>query len=261
MVAKIPQSTAQDAYKFLSSYQGLTDDITYGLKYKRWLNDADSLIKQGIVTEGYLLRAFVNILQGDLKNAVKNAKYASQSSDEIAIYNYALLLNKNGDFSESLKIVEGLIAHNPADISAFDLIETNKMCLLDADGLNDILAKFKGSEHHFNDLSQSFAKSVTRINHHHVMLNELNFDLDLFIKFNQEVFCFIYSRYCGNISHRLSMIETEMGKQLEYCFYLNNVSIDECLQLNDDFLDVMLDKFDFNDCQKIVIRFMPKGLQ
>lgn len=251
----IPKTKADEAYEYINQYIGLTQPKN--LRAQSWLRDFDSLVKSDPV-KAWQLKAWAYILLGQPQKAVsaiQNA-YRLDESETNAI-NYATLLFSIGRYDESDEICLRSLKNNSHDIPTYRRIMSNALFTLDMTNTNHALNLLKSDQ---NKISEIVAETQKKIDYHRNILSEINISINVFKKMNQSICQFLCQYYVGN--HTLVPIKeyTELGAHLRMKVFLKNVSIEDCLNFNESFLDTIIsdDTWSFNDYYCILVSFLPE---
>lgn len=248
-----PKSKAHEAYEFLQNYNGLTNAnelISY--RCERWLADGESLMRNGDPADGYILQGFAYTLLGNNELAIESMRMAKDLNNYFGKMNYAWLLIRSGEFDQGLCNSLELLRHNSTDQKLLFIVLEGIKYTLNIDLLKPLFELYKGDD------KDSFS-IYNRLNENIKLLQDLNIDKNNFINVTKILTNFLAYRYFGDYSIGMHVAESEIGKKLDLNIYLYNVDIENCLELNDLFLDALIndDGTQFDDYKDILVHFMP----
>ena len=244
-----PKPKTQEAYEFLQGYQGLTNPDN--LRFRRWLRDGENLVKTS-PADGYILQGFAYNLLGNAMLALDSMRKAKMLNNYFGKVNYAGILNRLGEYEESMSICFELLQQDPMDTHVFSMALANADFALDIDLAKKTFPLYQG-----NDIdSQYFLSSLDKKTQ---ILQDVNIDKDVFINIKKRLFNFLSHHYCGNYTTKPVIVENEIGKRLDLNVYLNNVGIHQCVELTDMFMDELIhdDILHFDDYKNIIVHFIP----
>lgn len=244
-----PKPKTQEAYEFLQNYQGLTNPDN--LRFHRWLKDGENLVAVS-PADGYILQGFAHNLLGNALLALDSMKKAKMLNNYFGKVNYAGLLTRFGECEESTPICLELLRQDPMDAHVFWLVLDNADFALDADLAKKAQLLYQGNDIDLQDFLSSLDAKV------HI-LQDVGIDKETFINVKKRLFNFLSHHYCGDYTTKPVIAESEIGKRLDLNVYLNNVDIHQCLELNDMFIDKLIedDALHFNDYKNIIVHFIP----
>lgn len=244
-----PKTKTYEVYEYIKNYHGLTNPDNF--LFYRWLTEGKELVKFS-PADGYILQGFAYSLLGDAKSAIDSMKKAKLLNNYFGKVNYAGLLTRFGECEESTTICFELLRQDPMDAHVFWLVLDNADFALNAD-----LAKKAQLLYQGNDIDlQDFLSSLDAKMH---ILQDAGIDKEVFINVKKRLFNFLSYHYCGDYTTKPVIAESEIGKRLDLNVYLNNVDIHQCLELNDMFIDQLIDDdtLHFNDYKNIIVHFIP----
>ncbi|UNU73285.1 hypothetical protein LU293_09505 [Moraxella nasovis] len=249
----IPKTKTHEAYEYLKNYHGLTNPNSF--KYLSWLNSAEKLIKTDPV-DGYVLQGFAHMALGDIQSAVQSMKKAYLLNNIVATYNYATLLYKSGEFSQSHQMCLNVLNKDPYDSNIIEVVLSNASRSLDLNILNEAFELFQGGNLYIDNQK---IKAIDFIKNTISKLKITNITQDNFVYIYSLLNRFLSKHYIGDYYVDVDVSQTEIGNILNIDIYLNNVGTDDCLDLDDKFLDVLIDdsQLNFDDYKNIIVHFIP----
>lgn len=249
----IAEPKTNEAYKYSKSHQGLTNSDS--LLFHRWLKDSESLIKVS-PADGYILQGFAHSLLGNAKKAIESMKKAKMLNNYFGKVNYAWLSTRFGEYEESCKVCFELLRQDPTDSHVFSIMLDNADFALNADLVKQALELYQGDDMDLDDFLLSIDKKTQ-------LLEDVDIDKATFINIKKLLFKFLSKHYYGDYALRPFIVENEIGKRLDLNVYLNNVDIEHCLELNDVFMDTLIDddNLSFDDYKNIIVHFVPAEYQ
>ena len=83
--------------------------------------------------------------------------------------------------------------------------------------------------------------------------------IEKFVYMTNLLMTFLSNRHLNTCHLDVGVIRTEVGNILSMDVYLHNVTSDDCLRLDDEFLDVLIDNknLDYDDYKDVMIHLVP----
>lgn len=249
-----PKPKTQEAYEFLQNYQGLTNPDS--LQFHRWLRDGDQLIKKNAI-DAYSLKSFAYVLMGKPKQALYSMQNAHRLGSVYASTNLMNILHNMGDFEKSTQIALQNIPKNPQTLVYVRALLLGSLFLLMPDNIHQALSLYRGQD---NDIVEYESKTVLdEIDKRKSLLETLNIDQEVFIKIFKKIYYLLSHHYVGHPITSVVDEYTEIGGNLRINIFLENIDIEYCLELNDLFLEELIndDLLDFSEYKNIMVSFIP----
>ncbi|WP_323843702.1 hypothetical protein [Moraxella sp. Pampa] len=246
-----PKTKANEAYEFLQNHQGLTNPD--GLRFHRWLNqDVPSLLNTD-PKSAYVLKSFAYILMGKPTQALSAMQNAEKLGDMNATQNIMNILHSMGRFDESSQIAKEILQQNPHALESVSLLLSHALLRLDIDEVYEAMQYYQGNNQQIMQKSQAY---IQKINKRIDILNELDIPKNTVIDILKYIYVFLSDKYVGDHHLSFDCDYTEIGGYLEINVDLNNLSVDDCLHLQDGFLDVLIDsELNYRDYKNILVGF------
>lgn len=246
-----PKTKTQEAYEFLQSYQGLTKPNN--LQFHRWLNqDVPSLLNSD-PKSAYVLKSFAHILMGNPAQGLYAMQNAKKLGDRHATQNIMNILHSMGRFDESSQVAKEILQQNPHDLESVSLLLSHALLHLDINKVYEVMQYYQGNNQQIMQKSQMH---IQEINKRIDMLNELSISKNTVVDILKHIYVFLSDKYVGDNYLLFNYGYTEIGGYLEINVCLNNLSVDDCLSLQDGFLDVLIDsELDYRDYKDILVGF------
>lgn len=245
-----PKSKAHEAYEFLQNYQGLTNPDSF--QFHRWLKDAEQLTKKNAI-DAYSLKSFAYVLMGELKQALYNMENAHRLGSVYASTNLMNILHSMGRFDESSQVAKEILHQNPHDLESVSLLLSHALLHLDINKVHEAMQYYQGDNQQIMHKNQMY---IQEINKRIDMINELNISKNTVVDILNHIYVFLSDKYVGGNYLSFDYGYTEIGGYLEINVCLNNLSVDDCVSLQDGFLDVLIDsELDYRDYKDILVSF------
>lgn len=245
-----PKTKTYEAYEYLKNYQGLTNPDN--VLYVTWLKDAELLLKSN-PKDAYILKSFAYILLGKPSDALYTMRNARKLGSDLANHNIMSILYFMGQFEESAEIATDCLKKNPYDEDCVRVLLNIALTNLDSDKINEAMQYYKGDNQDIIQQGQEYIKQIThRVN----ILNELGISKATFVNVSQYIYHFLSDKYVGNFELIIDFGYTELGGYAQTNVSLNHLTIDECLALQDSFLDMLIEsELDYQDYKNILVNF------
>lgn len=245
-----PKSKAQEAYEYFCSYQGLINPDA--LMCFSWLSDAEKLIHTD-AKNAYVLRSLAYILKGQPEEGLYAMQNAKKLGDRHATQNIMNILHSMGRFNESSQVAKEILQQNPHDLESVSLLLSHALLHLDVNEVDEAMQYYQGDNQQIMQRIQAY---VQEINKRIDMLNELGISKNIVIDILKCIYVFLSDKYVGDNYLSFDYGYTEIGGYLEINVGLNNLSVDDCLSLQDRFLDALIDsELDYCDYKNILVDF------
>lgn len=248
-----PKTKTHEAFEELKGYQGLTNPDNF--KYLSWLHSGKNLVKTNAV-DGYVLQGFANMVMGHADLAVANMKKAHLLKDDLASYNYAVALFNVGNSAESYQVCLDLIKKDPSNQMVVIVAIGNANRSLSIEMLERALALTDVDSEYIKSQSEKTIQFITATLE---CLQRIGLPREKFVYMTSLLMKFLSSRYFGACHLDIGVSQTEAGNILSMDVYLYNVTSDDCLRFDDEFLDVLIDdkNLDYNDYKDVMIHLVP----
>lgn len=252
-----PKTKTQEAYEFLQSYQGLINPDN--IEFYRWLNqDVPSLLNTN-PQSAYVLKSFAHILMGDPAQGLYAMQNAKQLGERHATQNIMNILHSMGRFDESGQFAKEILQQNPHDSESVSLLLSHALLHLSINEVHEVMQCYQGNNPQIMQKSQMH---IQEINKRIDMLNELSISKNTVIDILKYIYVFLSDKYVGDNYLSFDYGYTEIGGYLEINVCLNNLSVDDCLSLQDAFLDMLIDsELDYRDYKNILVGFSSECME
>lgn len=250
-----PQSKLDEVVSYLNLCQGIIKINDFQLA--SWLRDAKALQKTNPV-EGYMMESLVYRAQGKIRLAVQYAEKAFRLDKSIAGSNYLALIKEAGCLDKADELAIELLNLYRTDTSIFDLFVMNSPYTLNIDLLKEGIRLFKPTNKKAQNMVKQAESYLEAFNANLEMLKLTGVSIETF-KRVMEVSTRIKSRqHIGTNKLRISYQDNEIGKFLIITQSLKNTSVEDCIRMNDEFVDAIIDDdYPFQEFRKIIFNFMP----
>lgn len=251
-----PQTKSLEVERFMNNYLGMIDPSNF--KLKLWLRDAKAL-RQTNPVDSYMIEGLVCRAQGKLNDAVSMVANAVRFDSSLQ-GNLATMYASAGMFDEAEELCLSLLQKNNSDWYAFHQMLVNTSVTLNRSRLKKAMDIFKPTDEKTEDL----------LNIGKVYLEDMVKPLELLEKVGVSIATYRAimdmatvvknKKYLGDSNLRLGMQVNEVGKILIVNETLFNVSVDDCIDLNEQYFDSILDlECPFDEIKKVVYNFRPGG--
>ena len=249
-----PKSRTNEAYEFLQNYQGLTNPDSF--QFHRWLRESEQLIKKNAI-DAYSLKSFAYVLMGKPKKALYSMQNAKKLGDRYATQNIMNIFHNMGDFEKSTQIALKNIPTNLQTLVYVRALLLGSLFLLMPDNIHQALLLYRGQD---DDVVEYESKAVLdEIDKRKSLLETLNINKEVFIKIFKKIYYLLSHHYIGNPITSVVDEYTEIGGNLRINIFLENIDIEYCLELNDLFLEELINDglLDFSEYKNIMVSFIP----
>lgn len=245
-----PKSKAQEAYEYFYSYQGLINPDS--LVCFSWLNEAEKLVHTD-AKNAYVLRSLAYIFKGQPEDGLYAMQNAKKLGDRHATQNIMNILHSMGRFDESSQVAKEILKQNPHNLESVSLLLSHALLHLDINKVHEAMQYYQGNDQQIMHKNQMY---IQEINKRMDMLNELNISKNTVVDILNHIYVFLSDKYVGGNYLLFDYGYTEIGGYLEINVCLNNLSVDDCVSLQDGFLDVLIDsELDYRDYKDILVSF------
>lgn len=248
-----PKTKTHEAYEYIRSYQGLTKPDS--LVFHRWLNDAEKLVNTD-AQNAYVLKAFAYILIGQPTNAL----YAMQNAERLgytsATQNTMNILHSMGRFDESDDMAQAILQKNPHNAESVQILLFHALSNLNNDKIKNLMKYYSDDN---QEIVQKFQEYDAEINRRVNWLNELNIPKETFVNVLQHIYKFLSNKYVGDVNLSIDFGYTDVSGYAQINIFPNNLTSDDCLKLQDEFLDMLIDgDLKYQDYKNILVNFLPE---
>lgn len=257
MRAPQAQSKLSEILEFLQQCEGTINPDK--LIFSRWIKDAQAL-RLVNPSEGYMMEAWVYRAQGKLDKALEYMKnaYRLDSSSSSANVNYASILLSNGKFYESQELCIKRIRFDRANTDIFNILVTNALYTFNRDNLIEAIGLFIPTNPEGEQMVQLAKKRLSDFDHMISTLEAANVSIETFERFSGIAHQVRTSRYIGETRTAVDCEINELGRFLVINEALVNASIEDCLSMNDDLIEAIIDDdYPFEEYKKIIFNFIP----
>ena len=242
-VSMQPKSKAQEAHEYFCRYQGLIKPNS--LVCFSWLNEAEKLVHTD-AKNAYVLRSLAYIFKGQPEDGLYAMQNAKKLGDRHATQNIMNILHSMGRFDESSQVAKEILHQNPHDLESVSLLLSHALLHLDINKVHEAMQYYQGDNQQIIHKNQMY---IQEINKRIDMINELSISKNTVVDILNHIYVFLSDKYVGDNY-------TEIGGYLEINVCLNNLSVDDCVSLQDGFLDVLIDsELDYRDYKDILVNF------
>lgn len=257
MSAPQAQSKISEIMEFLQQYEGII--IPNRLEFGRWIRDAQAL-RLSNPSEGFMMEAWVYRAQGKMNKALEYMKkaYRLDASVSSVNVNYASILLSNGKFHESEELCIKRIRSDRVNVDIFKILITNTLYTFNKDNLIEAIKLFIPTNPEGEEVLQLANKRLSDFDHMIATLEAADLSIETFERFNSIAQRVRTSRYMGESRTVIDCEINELGKFLLIDESLVNASVEDCLSMNDDLIEAILDDdYPFEEYKKIIFNFIP----
>lgn len=249
-VSMQPKSKAQEAHEYFCRYQGLIKPNS--LVCFSWLNEAEKLVHTD-AKNAYVLRSLAYIFKGQPEDGLYAMQNAKKLGDRHATQNIMNILHSMGRFDESSQVAKEILKQNPHDLESVSLLLSHALLHLDINKVHEAMQYYQGDNQQIMHKNQMY---IQEINKRIDMINELSISKKTVVDILNHIYVFLSDKYVGDNYLSFDYGYTEIGGYLEINVCLNNLSVDDCVSLQDGFLDVLIDsELDYRDYKDILVSF------
>lgn len=255
MSASRPQSKLSEVSDFMNQHQGIIDPNR--LELRRWLNDARAL-RQSEPAAGYMMEGLVYRAQGNIVKGTEYLKKSYRIDPLLAGKNYVSLLTVNGNFDEAESVALKLIQNSRTDVGLLRCILVSLPHTLNKNNLIQAIDVFKPTNSDAEKVlktSNLLLKDMDKVLH---SLKMSDVSIDTYKRYWKLVSNVRNSNYMGNSNVTVDHQVNELGVFLTIDDSLHNISIDNCIRMNDELIEAIIDDdYPFDEYRKIVFNFSP----
>lgn len=249
-----PQSIAGEVEDYMNTYAGMLkpNDI----KLKRWLKGAESLRSTDPV-ESYLIESWVYRAQGKLNASLESAKRAYRLNGN-TISNLATINIALGNFDEAENLCLEALKKDKTNAVAMHQLINNVTSTLNKERLQEALDIFEPINNRHDKLIALGEMTVGDLDVPLGFLNELEISIATYKNILKIGSTIKSKNYLGSSKLGLEIQRNEVGNFLIIIEKLYNLDIDDCLNLNEELFDSIVDaERPFNQFMNIVYSFKP----
>lgn len=231
------------------------------LKTRRWLRDAHAL-RVSDPTVGYMMEGMVYRIQGDIPKALEYIGKSYRLNRMLAGNNYASMLSANGDFEQAQEICLQLLNVERADSTIFKQLLSCVSPTLNSAVLEEAISLFLPANPKAKSMVEEARLQLKSFGNVLSNLEVASISEDTYIKFRRLVSKIRNANYMGSSRIELDYEINELGSFVVMEEFLDNASIDKCLQMNEDLINSIIDDdHPFEEYQKIIFSFRPNSMQ
>ena len=257
MIAPQKQSKLSEVVKFIQHYEGIINPNR--IELIRWLKDAKALRLSNPVA-GYMMEGCVYRAQGKIEQASEYMKkaYRLDPFSTNVIVNYASSLSSNGKFDESEELCMKHISTHRANVAMFKILLINTAYTFNKQHLTDAINLFMPTSLEGDQVIEQARKELLDFESMLETLELVNVSIETYKRFNALAQQVRSSYYLGASSTSIDYEINELGTFLLIEESLSNVSIEDCLHMNDDLIEAIIDDdYPFEEYKKIIFNFIP----
>lgn len=249
-----PQTKSIEVQSFMNSYLGLLSPNNFRLKL--WLRDAEALRKSNPV-DSYMIEGWVSRAQGNLNDAVKKVANASKLDDSV-LGNLATMYSSAGRFDEAEELCLSILQKDNYDWYAFHQMLVNTSVTLNQTRLKKAMNLFKPVDEKAQALLNIGKIYLEDIVKAHEVLEKVGITIGTYRSIMEMATVVKNNKYLGDSKLKLGMQVNEVGKILIIDETLFNVTVDDCINLNEQYFDSILSlECPFDELKKVVYNFRP----
>lgn len=257
MSAPQKQSKFSEVVRFIQQYEGIINPNR--IEFIRWIKDAEAL-RLSNSTNGYMMEACIYRAQGKTEKALEYMKkaYRLDPFSTSVIVNYASLLNSNGKFDESEELCMKHISAHRTSTAMFKILLTNTKYTFNKQHLTDAINLFISTSLEGDQVIEEARKGLLDFESMLETLESANVSIKTYKRFNTLAQQVRSSYYLGESRTSVDYEINELGTFLLIEESLSNVSIEDCLHMNDDLIEAIIDDdYPFEEYKKIIFNFIP----
>lgn len=256
MSAPQAQSKLSEVLAFLRQHEGIIDPDRIAVQ--RWIIDAKSLRAKAPV-EGFMMEAWGYRAQGKLDKALDCMKkaYRLDSSARSVNVNYASLLLSSGRFRESEELCMKQIKLKRVNVDILKILISNTSHTFNKNILLEAIDLFIPTNLESENVIKEAKKRVSEFDHMISTLESADLSIETFERFSSITQKIRNSHYIGESRTSIKSQINELGKFLLVDESLSNASIEDCLNMNDELIEKIIDDDFFEEYKKIIFNFTP----
>lgn len=251
------QSKLSEVVYFIQQHEGIINPNR--IEFIRWIKDAEAL-RLVNSSDGYMMEACVYRAQGKIAKALEYMKkaYRLDSFSISVIVNYASFLNSNGKFDESEELCMKHISAHRASIDMFKILLINTTYTFNKQHLTDAINLFMPTGLEGEQVIEQARKGLLDFENMLETLDSANVSVETYKRFNALSQQVRNSYYMGESNTSIDYQVNELGTFLLIEEALANLSVEDCMQMNDDLIDAIIDDdYPFEEYKKIIFNFIP----
>ncbi len=255
MSASRPQSKLSEVSDFMNQHQGIIDPNR--LELRRWLNDARAL-RQSEPAAGYMMEGLVYRAQGNIVKGTEYLKKSYRIDPLLAGKNYVSLLTVNGNFDEAESVALKLIQNSRTDVGLLRCILVSLPHTLNKNNLIQAIDVFKPTNPYAKEILNLANFMLDDIKKTLSSLELSNVTVETYRNYWMLASKIRNANYMGGSHITITHQVNELGDFLIIEDSLLNVSIDDCMRMNDELIEAIIDDdYPFDEYRKIVFNFSP----
>lgn len=251
------QSKFSEVVRFIQQYEGIINPNR--IEFIRWIKDAKAL-RLSNSADGYMMESCIYRAQGKIEKALEYMKkaYRLDPFSTSVIVNYASLLSSNGKFDESEELCMRHISTHRTNIAIFEILLTNTTYTFNKQYLTDAINLFMSTSLEGDQLITQARKKLLNFESMLETLELANVSVETYKRFNALAQKVRSSYYLGESRTSIDYEINELGTFLLIEESLANVSVEDCLHMNDDLIEAIIDDdYSFEEYKKIIFNFIP----
>lgn len=253
-----PKSKITEVESFMSSYHGMIEPNR--IQFIRWLKDAQALRSTNPAT-GYMMEGLVYRTQGNLHKSLNCIENSYRLDWLPAGNNYAFILSAAGEFEKATEVCLRIIEAERTNTTFLEQLVSIFSYTLDTDSLKKGISLFLPTN---PDAVKVLEKAKLELSSYEDMmynLNASNITVETYRNFQRVLSKVRNSNYMGTSEISIDYENNEAGSFLVVEESLANASIDDCLRMNDELIDAIIDDdYSFEEYRKIIFNFRPVSL-
>lgn len=255
MSASRPQSKLSEVSDFMNQHQGIIDPNR--LELRRWLNDARAL-RQSEPAAGYIMEGLLYRAQGKIAEGLEYLEKAYRLDSLLASKNYFSLLATNGEYGKAENVALHFIQKDRADSELLQFMLSIIMYSLNEDNLNQAINMFKPTNPYAKEILNLANFMLDDIKKTLSSLELSNVTVETYRNYWMLASKIRNANYMGGSHITITHQVNELGNFLIIEDSLLNVSIDDCMRMNDELIEAIIDDdYPFDEYRKIVFNFSP----
>ena len=255
MSASRPQSKISEVSDYMNQHQGMIDPSR--LELRRWLNDAYALRKSEPAL-GYMMEGLIYRTQGKIAKGLEYLKKAYRIDPLLASKNYLSLLATNGEYDEAESIALDFIQKDRANSGLLQCMLFSIPHTLNNDNLSQAIKLFKPTNINAEKIlesSKSLLVDMEEVMHN---LGASNVSIDTYRRYWKLASIVRNTNYMGSSNVSITHQVNELGAFLIIEDSLLNVSMEDCMRMNDELIEAVInDDYPFEEYRKIIFNFSP----
>lgn len=250
-----PQTKLDQVVSFLNSCKGVIKINSFQLA--SWLRDAKALQKNNPV-EGYMMESLVYRAQGKIDLAVQYSEKAYRLDKSTAGSNYLALVKEAGYLDEADKLAIELLNLYRTDTSIFELLIMNSPYTLNTNLLKEGIRLFQPTNKKAQEMVKRAEDYLDAFDTSLEMLKLAEVSIETFKKVMEISTRIKSTQHIGINYFRIKYQNNEAGKFLIVTQRLENTSVEDCIRMNDEFIDAVIDNnYPFQELRKVIFNFAP----